>query len=47
MSENREKLDVLAQYLLEKEPITGEEFMQLLQREEKAEAEQESADVEA
>ena len=47
LSENREKLDVLAQYLLEKETITGEEFMQLLQREEKAEAEQESADVEA
>lgn len=46
LSENREKLDVLAQYLLEKETITGEEFMQLLQREEKAEAEQEPADVE-
>lgn len=47
LSENREKLDVLAQYLLEKETITGEEFMQLLQREEKAAAEQETADVEA
>ena len=47
LSENREKLDVLAQYLLEKETITGEEFMQLLQREEKAEAEQETADVDA
>ena len=47
LSENREKLDVLAQYLLEKETITGEEFMQLLQHEEKAEAEQEPADVEA
>ena len=47
LSENREKLDVLAEYLLEKETITGEEFMQLLQREEKAEAEQESAEVEA
>ena len=47
LSENREKLDVLAQYLLEKETITGEEFMQLLQREEKAEAEQEAADVES
>lgn len=47
LSENREKLDVLAQYLLEKETITGEEFMHLLQREEKAEAEQEPADVEA
>lgn len=47
LSENREKLDVLAEYLLEKETITGEEFMQLLQREEKAEAEQKPADVEA
>lgn len=47
LSENREKLDVLAQYLLEKETITGEEFMQLLQRDEKAEAEQETAEVEA
>lgn len=47
LSENREKLDVLAQYLLEKETITGEEFMQLLQREEKAEAEQKTAEVEA
>ena len=47
LSENREKLDVLAEYLLEKETITGEEFMQLLQREEKTEAEQESAEVEA
>ena len=47
LSENREKLDVLAQYLLEKETITGEEFMQLLQREEKAEAEQETAEGEA
>lgn len=47
LSENREKLDVLAEYLLEKETITGEEFMQLLQREEKAEAAQESAGVEA
>ena len=45
LSENREKLDVLAQYLLEKETITGEEFMQLLQREEKAEAEQETAEA--
>ena len=47
LSENREKLDVLAQYLLVKETITGEEFMQLLQREEKAEAEQETAEAEA
>ena len=47
LSENREKLDVLAKYLLEKETITGEEFMQLLQREEKAAEEQETAEVEA
>ena len=47
LSENREKLDVLAQYLLEKETITGEEFMQLLQREEQAAAEQGTAEVEA
>ena len=47
LSENREKLDVLAQYLLEKETITGEEFMQLLQREEKAAEEQETAEAEA
>lgn len=47
LSENREKLDVLAQYLLETETITGEEFMQLLQREEKAAEEQETAEVEA
>lgn len=32
--ENREKLDVLAQFLLEKETITGEEFMTLLRKEE-------------
>ena len=33
LQENREKLDVLAQYLLEKETITGEQFMALLQQE--------------
>ena len=38
LSENREKLDVLAQFLLEKETITGEEFMALLHHEEQAEA---------
>ena len=38
LSENREKLDVLAQFLLEKETITGEEFMALLRQEEQAEA---------
>ncbi len=35
--ENREKLDVLAQFLLEKETITGEEFMALLRKEEAVE----------
>ncbi|MBQ7759528.1 MAG: cell division protein FtsH, partial [Acidaminococcaceae bacterium] len=30
LSENREKLDELAAYLLEKETITGEEFMSIL-----------------
>ena len=30
LSENREKLDELAQYLYEKETITGEEFMKIL-----------------
>jgi len=30
LSENREKLDELAKYLYEKETITGEEFMQIL-----------------
>ena len=34
LSENREKLDVLANFLLEKETITGDEFMALLRREE-------------
>lgn len=34
--ENREKLDVLASYLLEKETITGEEFMRILKSEENA-----------
>ena len=38
LSENREKLDVLANFLLEKETITGEEFMALLRQEEKSEA---------
>lgn len=39
--ENRDKLDVLAGYLLEKETITGDEFMALLRKEESA-AEQEA-----
>ena len=38
LSENREKLDVLANFLLEKETITGEEFMALLHEEEQPEA---------
>lgn len=38
LSENRDKLDILANFLLDKETITGEEFMQLLHKEEKAEA---------
>ena len=32
LTENRSKLDVLAQYLYEKETITGEEFMTILER---------------
>ena len=37
LSENRDKLDVLANFLLEKETITGEEFMALLCQEEQTE----------
>ena len=33
LTENRSKLDILAQYLYEKETITGEEFMTILERE--------------
>lgn len=33
LQDNRDKLDVLAQYLLEKETISGEQFMALLQQE--------------
>ncbi|HHW93977.1 MAG TPA: ATP-dependent zinc metalloprotease FtsH [Clostridiaceae bacterium] len=33
LKENREKMDELADYLLEKETITGEEFMEILARE--------------
>nr|WP_277270334.1 ATP-dependent zinc metalloprotease FtsH [Phascolarctobacterium succinatutens] len=33
LQDNRNKLDVLAQYLLEKETITGEQFIALLQQE--------------
>ena len=32
LEENRAKLDQLAQYLYEKETITGEEFMDILQK---------------
>ena len=32
LMENREKLDELAKYLYEKETITGEEFMKILNR---------------
>lgn len=39
--ENRDKLDILAGYLLEKETITGDEFMALLRKEESV-AEQEA-----
>lgn len=38
LQDNRDKLDVLAQYLLEKETITGELFMALLQQEQAKEA---------
>lgn len=38
LQDNRDKLDVLAQYLLEKETITGERFMALLQQEQAKEA---------
>lgn len=34
LRENREKLDEIAAYLLEKETITGEEFMRILKKEE-------------
>ena len=33
LEENRAKLDELAQYLYEKETITGDEFMEILNRE--------------
>lgn len=32
LEENRQKLDELAQYLYEKETITGEEFMEILEK---------------
>lgn len=39
LSDNRDKLDVLANFLLEKETITGDEFMALLRQEEQGSAE--------
>lgn len=46
LQDNREKLDVLAQYLLEKETITGEQFMALLQQEQaKEDAEEKTPEV--
>ena len=36
LTDNRAKLDELAQFLYEKETITGEEFMQILNRKEGA-----------
>ena len=42
LTDNRKKLDELAQYLYEKETITGEEFMEILERKELPEAEPES-----
>lgn len=46
LQDNRNKLDVLAQYLLEKETITGEQFMALLQQEQaKENAEEKTPEV--
>ena len=46
LQDNRDKLDVLAQYLLEKETITGEQFMALLQQEQaKDNAEEKTPEV--
>ena len=36
LENNRDKLDELANFLYEKETITGEEFMEILNRAEKA-----------
>ena len=38
LTENRAKLDELAQYLYQKETITGEEFMNILNREDESAA---------
>lgn len=46
LQDNRDKLDVLAQYLLDKETITGEQFMALLQQEQaKENAEEKTPEV--
>ena len=46
LQDYRDKLDVLAQYLLEKETITGEQFMALLQQEQaKENAEEKTPEV--
>ena len=46
LQDNRDKLDVLAQYLLEKGTITGEQFMALLQQEQvKENAEEKTPEV--
>lgn len=46
LQDNRDKLDVLAQYLLEKETITGEQFMALLQQEQaKENAEEKTPEI--
>lgn len=46
LQDNRDKLDVLAQHLLEKETITGEQFMALLQQEQaKEDAEEKTPEV--
>ena len=46
LQDNRDKLDVLAQYLLEKETITGEQVMALLQQEQaKENAEEKTPEV--
>ena len=33
LTDNRQKLDELAKYLYQKETITGDEFMEILERE--------------
>ena len=40
LQENMEKLDEIAKYLLEKETITGEEFMTILNQEKDTETEE-------